>query len=263
MRLWCGLILVYCLFCAGSHADDDFSKCFDFLMQNAPARDYYTLIPSYINSTINYALSARYSSDWASEVPWDIFTEWVLPYAVVDEPRDNWRPLFYKLLMPLVEKATSITDAFYTINSEIWTMWGIIFQSNSTPDVMSPFETMSYGYASCTGWAIMLVDALRAVGVPSRMTGTPCWNTADGGNHDWVEIWFNNSWSFVEPGSNSINSTWWYPYPVQYAIPGYEHGVFTATHRYQPNNIHFPMTWAPNDISVHGIDVTTYYTEKQ
>lgn len=119
---------------------------------------------------------------------------------------------------------------------------------------------MAFHYASCTGEAILLVNALRAVGVPARMVGTPCWNDGVGGNHDWVEVWFDNAWSFTEPENTSFNNTWFYPYPAKYAVPGYQYGIFAASYVYQPGYTHFPMTWAPNDPTCHGIDVTESYT---
>ena len=30
-------------------------------------------------------------------------------------------------------------------------------------------------------------------------TGTPQWNTEEGGNHDWVEVWDGGVWSFTGP----------------------------------------------------------------
>ena len=35
--------------------------------------------------------------------------------------------------------------------------------------------------------SIFLISALRSVGIPARMAGTPDW-ILGGGNHDWVEV---------------------------------------------------------------------------
>lgn len=55
----------------------------------------------------------------------------------------------------------------------IWTLrgWNITFKSNQTPDIMSPSQVIAAGYASCTGLAIFLVNACRAVGIPARVAG--------------------------------------------------------------------------------------------
>jgi len=98
--------------------------------------------------------------------------------------------------------------------------------SQTTPPSISPFEFSAYGYASCTGTATMLTYVARAVGIPARVVGAPCWNYApfaglakdnknvslcwNGGdgksvggqwlfNHNWVEYWDNvkNRWVFI------------------------------------------------------------------
>lgn len=37
-------------------------------------------------------------------------------------------------------------------------------------------SAIAFGYASCTGLSIMFLDALRSVGVPARLVGTPAWH---------------------------------------------------------------------------------------
>ena len=97
----------------------------------------------------------------------------------------------------------------------------IEWSSSTAPPVVSPLEFVAYGYGSCSAWATFLSYVLRAVGVPARQAGTPCWNSVYSGrdfrglatsnpnvtlcwhggsdelghgggflnNHNWVEIW--------------------------------------------------------------------------
>ena len=58
----------------------------------------------------------------------------------VDEPRDNWRAMFFQRFLPLVQNASSLSEAALTLNKEIWSIWGITFKSNQTPEIMSPFQ---------------------------------------------------------------------------------------------------------------------------
>lgn len=82
-----------------------------------------------------------------------------------------------------------------------------------TPRVYDPMSTLLFGYASCTGVSILYVDALRSIGVPARVTGTPAWHGGPGGasgppqgNHNWVEVWLGadgsagagGGWAFIE-----------------------------------------------------------------
>ena len=55
--------------------------------------------------------------------------------------------------------------------------------------IFYPMSTMVFGYASCTGISILYVDALRSVGIPARLVGTPAWHGKENdGNHNWVEV---------------------------------------------------------------------------
>merc|ERR1712072_1226485 len=94
---------------------------------------------------------------------------------------------------------------------------GIKFKGEQTPLIYDPMSVIDYGYASCTGLSILLVDALRSVGVPARIAGTPAWhgNVSDG-NHNWVEVWLGpgqglhgEAWSFIEskPAGGNENFT--------------------------------------------------------
>lgn len=75
-----------------------------------------------------------------------------------------------------------------------------MFKSSQTPLIYDPMATLAFGYASCTGVSIFLVDALRSIGIASRIAGTPAWNqVVDNGNHNWVEVWSPEwGWQFIE-----------------------------------------------------------------
>jgi hypothetical protein len=60
-------------------------------------------------------------------------------------------------------------------------------------------SVITFGFASCTGVSILYVDALRSVGVPARLVGTPAWKgVASNGNHNWVEVFLGDGWYFNE-----------------------------------------------------------------
>jgi hypothetical protein len=165
-----------------------------------------------LNSTIHYSLLAKDTYPWTDIVPRSIYMEYVVPYAVVNEPRVDHRPLLFdKLRDPLRKyerspqddakktKASNIADmkeAVKLINTHLWSLLGkrdrggysqpIIFQAGETPRIYDPLSVVAYGHSSCTGLAVLLIAALRAVGIPARMAGTPAWHgNEDEGNHSW------------------------------------------------------------------------------
>ena len=57
-----------------------------------------------------------------------------------DEPRTQWRPLFFNVLADWVRNCTSISEAALLINQRLWGLFHVHFQPNCTPDIMSPAQ---------------------------------------------------------------------------------------------------------------------------
>ena len=176
-----------------------------------------------IGPVIKNALQAKVLYPYTDELPRSIWQEYVLNYAHLNEGRSNWRPYLFNQLSPLLLRAPSprhlnISSVVHTINRNMWKVLSpsqsdsIVFVAGSTPLIFDPMSVLVFGYASCTGLAILLASALRSVGVPCRVAGTPAWynHHAARGNHDWVEVWKENQWYFLEPtvpASGSIGSS--------------------------------------------------------
>ena len=206
--------------------------------------------------------------------------------------RDAWAPLFAQTLAPLVANATSLEEAAALVAWKVWDAFPgprIVFKANQTPLIMSPFQVLKAGYASCTGLSIFLVDALRAVGIPARMVGTPSWIEAPfvGGNHgeihmrpprheerrtdekkDWVEVHLpDRGWVFTDGGNHKPtpwNQTWFAPHPVQGQLPhAGNHSIYAVSYsgtdaagRALPT---MPLAWNFSDHTVWARDVTARY----
>ena len=55
------------------------------------------MLQNYIDINIMLALEARNRTHWAADVPWEVFLNYVLPYANFDEDRDDWRFIFFTM----------------------------------------------------------------------------------------------------------------------------------------------------------------------
>ncbi|PNW71410.1 hypothetical protein CHLRE_16g653150v5 [Chlamydomonas reinhardtii] len=229
-----------------------------------PDSDRKIIKYEFLQQQVKLALKAREDNDWAKKVPMDLFMNYVLPYASLDEPREDWRSLFYDKFSPLVKGTDSLLEAAREINYRIWDLdgWNITFKAEQTPEIMSPSQVLSHGYASCTGLSIFNVNALRAVGIPARVAGTPEW-VGSGGNHDWVEVWADGVWSFFDAIRQPFNQTWFFPDPVRWQVSGsFKHAVYAASFKPTPKGIIFPLAWRDDYESVvPGYDVTKYYVK--
>merc|ERR1740117_1394461 len=224
-----------------------------WLLEHMPEFDKSFLPPSVsvhgasmFDDNIVFALMADQANHFASTL------SYILPYATFHEARTNWRPLLFAKFFALVENATSTHEAMAILASPPWsssqapafTAWtehqwpsyplktptkdtySVRWSSSTSPPVTGVFDFAAYGYGSCTAWSTLLTYVARAVGIPARQVGTPCWNTGEfaglatnnpnvsscwqggkgndvGGkylnNHNWVEYWSSeeSKWVFI------------------------------------------------------------------
>ncbi len=155
-----------------------------------------------VNQTVFYSIQAKTLYPWTDSIPQDVYFEYVTPYSVTNEPRTDHRPLFFNALKDALKQyereairnsthseQDQIKEVVQLINTRLWALMGrdskpIVFKASQTPRIYDPLSVIAYGYSSCTGLAIMLLSALRSVGIPARMAGTPAWyGDPSKGNH--------------------------------------------------------------------------------
>ncbi|CAJ1383770.1 unnamed protein product [Effrenium voratum] len=295
-----------------------------FLLSHMPSFDLQFLPgavsvegSSMLDDNIAFALMAWNASKLTPRPPLPVVFPYLLPYASYHEAqpcrhihvpfllRTNWRPPFFAKYFALAASQTSsrgVVDALISDGVRLmnWTSFrwpGYSgksanvyelgpFASGSTPPVVAPADFLLYGYGSCTAWAKFLASALRAVGVPAREVGSPCWNTGifaglatsnpnvsqcwQGGtstqvggqylnNHNWVEYWDNElqSWHFLDVATSSSAEKTWF-------CGSYQQGCSCSSNAGKAMQDHeiLAPTWgaAGSDPRVHGgtvLDVAT------
>lgn len=230
-----------------------------FLVDNMPAVDRSTLSTDFLMENLRLALEARKKFPWAKSVPERIYFNDVLPYASLDEPRDPWRAEFVGVAGEIVRDCRTATEAAQALNRELFNRVKVHYHTGRKRTNQSPKESMEQGKATCTGLAILLVDACRSVGVPARIVGVPEWANKEG-NHTWVEIW-DEDWCFTgadEYDKNGLNRGW------------FNHdAALTARSTNQLNQVYasswrrtgqyFPLAWDQESREVPGVNVSSRY----
>ncbi len=230
----------------------------EWLITHMPDKDLKILSADFLLSNCNLSYEAWNNAPWGSDIPEDIFLNSILPYANLNERRDEWREDFQNKFASIVKNAKSPYEVAVLLNHQIYEKVGVIYSTDRVKADQSPYESIDAGMASCTGLSILLVDACRSVGVPARFVGTPLWynNT---GNHSWVEIW-DNGWHYTgaaEPTGNKLNETWFSELAGNATKGDMTYGIFAAT--WDKSNIYFPMDWLPGVKMYGAIDVTDRY----
>jgi len=227
-----------------------------------------------LGDTISVALEARQNFSWASDVSWPLFSNWVLPYASVNEARTSWRTLLKTRMSSLLDDAdfrslTRISDVVDKVNGQVWKLASpgveIVFKAQQTPKIYDPMSTIGFGFASCTGISLLLVDSLRVAGVPARIVGTPAWNgQVENGNHNWVEVWLGEEqgWTFLE-GAPAGGGSLFEPCSHWFCTPAKmeQTKVYVPQWERVTNDTIYPMAWDFANKDIPGQNRTSYYHE--
>ena len=232
-----------------------------FLVAEMPDADAKALKAEFLLANTALAYKAREQFPWGKQIPEKIFLNDVLPYAHLDETREDWRKELYELCAPMVKDCKTPSDVAAKLNAELFPAIKVKYSTGRKKASQSPSETIKQGKASCTGLSIVLADACRAVGVPARLAGTANWWDKRG-NHAWVEIW-DNGWHFMgacEPDPKGLDRGWFVGDAAKAEQGSEEHGVFATSFR--RTDRHFPLVWDRGSKQVPAEEVTERYAQK-
>ncbi len=178
---------------------------------------------------------------WSNQIPGQIAADALHPDTVLDEQPCDWRPVLAPLFSPLVADCTTPREAVLRIAASIGTATGVYYSMERRKPGMNALEALAEKKVSCTGQSILLVCALRSIGIPARAVGVLTWNHIQG-NHTWVEAWFDGAWHMIEFNEKDFNTPW----VMEYI------GMLDPRHPYQRIMAASPSgkgTWVPADIA--------------
>ena len=164
-----------------------------FLISYMPERDAKSLSADFLLENVEYAYKARAEFPWAKTVPDSVFLNDVVAYVNLNEARENWRKDFYERFKRYVAPCKTMREAIDSVNKNVRDELLVDYNTKREKPDQAPYESMRQHMASCSGLSILLTDAFRAVGIPSRVAGTPAWHD-DRGNHNWNEVWIDGQW---------------------------------------------------------------------
>lgn len=229
-----------------------------FLISYMPERDAKTLTADFLKEHVQYAYKAKAEFPWAKEVPNDIFLNDIVAYVNLNENRESWRKDFYERFRKYVANCKTMREAIDSVNKNIRDEVVVDYNTKREKADQAPYESMRQHMASCSGLSILLTDAFRAVGIPSRVAGTPNWYD-ERGNHNWSEVWVDGDWHFTEYyPSEDLDKSWFMADAGKAIKEDVMKAIYAAS--FKPADTYFPLVWDWNIHYVHAVNVTDRYT---
>lgn len=229
-----------------------------FLISYMPERDAKSLSADFLLENVEYAYKARAEFPWAKEVPDSVFLNDVVAYANLNENRESWRKDFYERFKKYVAPCKTMREAIDSVNKNVRNELLVDYNTKREKPDQAPYESMRQHMASCSGLSILLTDAFRAVGIPSRVAGTPAWHD-DRGNHNWNEVWIDGLWRFTEYyPSDDLDQSWFLTDAGKAIKEDVRKAIYAAS--FKPTGCYFPLVWDENIRYVHAENVTDRYT---
>lgn len=229
-----------------------------FLISYMSERDAKSLSADFLLENVEYAYKARAEFPWAKEVPDSVFLNDVVAYANLNENRESWRKDFYERFKKYVAPCKTMREAIDSVNKNVRDELLVDYNTKREKPDQAPYESMRQHMASCSGLSILLTDAFRAVGIPSRVAGTPAWHD-DRGNHNWNEVWIDGQWRFTEYyPSDDLDQSWFLTDAGKAIKEDVRKAIYAAS--FKPTGCYFPLVWDEDIRYVHAENVTDRYT---
>ena len=83
---------------------DDQTRGMEWLITHMPKEDLKVLTGEFLLSNCNLAYEAWRSTPWSDEITEEVFFDAILPYASVNERRENWREDFRSRFAEIVKE---------------------------------------------------------------------------------------------------------------------------------------------------------------
>lgn len=165
--------------------------------------DAKTLSTDFLIDNIEKAFATWQASAWKSEVNFETFCHYILPYRFQNEvlPSIGWRDSLYKEYYPLIAGEKEMKRAFAIIQAKVWKQVGS--SSSDIPHIINVLDLRRQRRATCIQRCVLLGSVLRAVGIPAAIDNVNRWANYSQTGHSWVAM-VTNEGTFTVYGNDSI-----------------------------------------------------------
>ncbi len=223
------------------------------------ASDLRTITADVLIDNIELAFQAWLSRKWAKNLPFEEFTELILPYRGSNEPVEKFRSWFmerYRDLPPEIAVKNDPIKVAQYINEDLKKWFGFDPRYYMHPTDQGFNEMRVNKLGRCEDMTNLAIYAMRANGLPVTSDYTPYWANT-GNNHAWNAI--------ISEDGNAVPFMGCEANPGNYGLPGKLAKAYRKTFSRQTDNLASRLyEWekAPRWLSgSYYTDVTSEYTE--
>jgi hypothetical protein len=166
--------------------------------------DTVILNNSTFSNIINHAVADWLTYTGPSLVSKELFLNYVLPYKLLEETPENWRPLVHRKYDTLVHRISKNDPAYQlkvikAINEDLKTWFK--FDATSSPESWRLLSQAKRG--DCVAMAKTIAFAARTYGIPVCIDYCPVWTNINAGSHCWNALPLPNGKSVPFMGCES------------------------------------------------------------
>lgn len=133
------------------------------------------------------ALQVWRSAPWKTEVDFDMFCKYILPYRIADEVfKAGWRDTLYAKFHPMIEKETDMKKAFEMVHDTISKSF---HQADiGIPYNLSVLDLNRIQQGSCIQRCIYEASVMRSLGIPVTIDNALEWANYSTSGHAWIVL---------------------------------------------------------------------------
>lgn len=177
--------------------------------QRKIVRDVDAVTCAFLVNDIDLAFAAWERRKAVSDVPFDVFCEYVLPYRIGSEPLEDWRSFFLERYGHYLDSLRSGIDIARSIVEDTLILYNIGMSKFPYPLPVSTLAELRWG--DCVQMTFTLASVLRALGIPAGVETVPAWANRSA-RHYWNVVLEDGEVIDVgfDPGAESL---------IRYKIP--------------------------------------------
>lgn len=149
--------------------------------------DISILKHDFLMHNIDKAVDVWKASPWKSEIDFEMFCQYILPYRFQNEMLSMyWRDSLYQAYHPLIANTKDVKEAFTIIYDTIMSQMGR--GGFSFPYLLNVVDMKRQHRATCMQRCVFLGSVLRAVGIPASIDIVSQWANYSKSGHAWVAL---------------------------------------------------------------------------